>query len=67
MKTLRRWLRAELAFLAVVTWLAMCGRKDGEGNPIPCTYCGCPTSGVAHTPDVDANGKRYCSVCHNWL
>ena len=54
-----------LALLLVTALL--CGYKDGLGNPIPCTYCGCPTSGVDHTEMTDDNGKKYCGICHNWL
>jgi hypothetical protein len=44
-----------------------CNHRDGEGNLIPCSYCGCPTSGAAHTEATDEQGRKYCSICHNWL
>ena len=44
-----------------------CDHRDGQGNPIPCSSCACPTSGVAHREAVDDQGRKYCSICHCWL
>jgi hypothetical protein len=45
--------------------VAACTRLDSPW--VSCGSCGCVSSGKAHAPAYDSEGRKYCTVCDEYI